>query len=223
MRTRGPTPVEIVELAVGDEPAAWRDVGFAVDDAGICRVGSVRLRLAGRNVTDRPGLLGWALTGSPASGASVDGVPTAAALAPDPSRALPADHPNGVRSIDHVVALTPDLDRTTTALADLGVEARRTREAGRGRRQRFFRLGEVILELVGPVDPAGDGPARLWGLAFVVADLDATARLLAGRLGAPKEAVQPGRRIATLHAGADVSVPVAFMSSRPGGSDQPPR
>ena len=30
--------------------------------------------------------------------------------------------------------------------------------------QVFFRLGEVILELVGPPEPAGDGPARFYGL-----------------------------------------------------------
>jgi hypothetical protein len=45
-----------------------------------------------------------------------------------------------------------------------------------------------------------------------VADLDATAGHLQGRIGATKDAVQPGRRIATLHAGDAISVPVAFMS-----------
>ena len=44
-------------------------------------------------------------------------------------------------------------------------------------RQTFFRLGPVILELVGPPQPDGDGPARFWGIAFTVADLDATAAL----------------------------------------------
>ena len=94
--------------------------------------------------------------------------------------------------------MTPDLDRTTAALGAVGLEARRTREAGGGRQQRFFRLGEVILELVGPAEPAGEGPAAFWGLAFTVADIDATAAHLAGRIGEPKAAVQPGRRIATL-------------------------
>jgi hypothetical protein len=45
-----------------------------------------------------------------------------------------------------------------------------------------------------------------------VADLDATAARLDGRIGRPKDAVQSGRRIATLHAGDEISVPVAFMS-----------
>ena len=43
-------------------------------------------------------------------------------------------------------------------------------------------------------------------------DIDATAALLEGRIGATKDAVQTGRRIATLHAGDEISVPVAFMS-----------
>ena len=118
-------------------------------------------------------------------------------------------------SIDHLVVLTPDLDRTTEALGAVGVEARRTREAGRGRLQRFFRLGEVVLEVVGPIDPSGDGPATFFGLALTVADLDATVSHLAGRIGDPKDAVQPGRQIATLRTGDEVSVPIAVMSPEP--------
>jgi hypothetical protein len=224
VRTGGDA-ARVLELAVGDEPAVWRSVGFAVRDDGTCQVGTVRLQLAGRDAG--PGLLGWTLTGGPPAGSGVadgalDGVPTvrapdldldADAGAGDPEPGPPPDHANGVRVIDHLVAVTPDVDRTTAALAAWGVEARRTREAGRGRVQRFFRLGDVILELLGPADPAGDGPTRLWGLAFTVADIDATARSLAGRIGDTKDAVQPGRRIATLHAGDEVSVPVAFMSA----------
>lgn len=221
VQTRGATPVEIVELVVGDEPAAWRAVGFSVGEGGACRVGGVRLRLAGR--AGGPGITGWTLTAGDGDGdGRVDGVPTAVAPADD-GEAPGDEHPNGVRSIDHLVVLTDDLDRTTGALAARDVMPRRDRDAGRGRRQRFFRLGEVILELVGPVDPRGDGPARLWGLAFTVEDIDATARSLAGLVGAPKDAVQPGRRIVTLHAGDGVSVPVAFMSAPPGGMSGPHR
>ena len=213
------TPVEIVELAVGDEPAAWRSVGFSVGHGGDCMVGGVRLRLAGRS--GGPGITAWTLSDITGEG-PVDGVPTTLAPATGSNGDGP-DHPNGVRSIDHLVAMTDDLDRTTEALAAVGVDPRRDRDAGRGRRQRFFRLGEVILELIGPVDPRGDGPARLWGLAFTVDDLDATTRWLGDRAGATKDAVQTGRRIATLHAGDDVSVPVAFMSAPPGGMSGPHR
>jgi hypothetical protein len=129
----------------------------------------------------------------------------------------PVVHANGVIRLDHVVVLTPDLDRTTAALHAVGLEPRRDRAAGLGpdgvpRLQRFFRLGEVILELVGPATPTGDGPARFWGLAYVVDDLDATAESLAERMSRPRDAVQPGRRIAALRPSAGLAVPTAFLT-----------
>jgi hypothetical protein len=201
-------------IAIGDEPDAWRAAGFAVDVTGGARVGTVRLDIAGRDAG--PGLVSWTLAGPDDvdgdAATTVDGVPTTLATWPDDDPG-PDEHPNGVVQLDHLVVMTPDLDRTTAALGALGIEPRRDREAGGSRRQRFFRLGEAILELIGPAEPGGGGPARLWGLAFTVADLDATVRTLAGQLGEPKDAVQPGRRIVTLHAGDAVSVPVAFMSA----------
>ena len=88
---------------------------------------------------------------------------------------------------------------------------RRTRDAGRVHKA-FFRAGEVILEVVGPPTPDGDGPAGFYGLAFNVVDLDETAGFLGDRLHPAKEAVQEGRRIATLDKGAGSSVAIAFMS-----------
>ena len=83
--------------------------------------------------------------------------------------------------------------------------------------QAFFKLGEVILELVGPAEPQADaGPPRFFGLAFTVRDLDETAAFLGDRLHAAKDAVQPGRRIATLDkALGGSSVPIAFMTPEP--------
>ena len=214
----------LVEIEIGDDPITWTSLGFTVGDDGVARVGRVGLRLAGADDERGRGILGWTLAaGAPAG--DVDGLPTDYAVAADddPGAAgdtsAPAPHPNGVTAIDHLVVLTPDLDRTTEALGAVGLEARRTREAGGGRRQRFFRLGEVILEVVGPAEPAGEGPATFWGLALTVADIDATAAHLAGRIGEPKAAVQAGRRIASLPTGDDVSVPIAVMSAAepPGG------
>jgi len=120
--------------------------------------------------------------------------------------------------------LAPDLDRTVGELESQGFDLRRTREGptpGGSTRQAFFRAGESILEVV--LAPEGssvardpDGPARLWGLAFAVDDLGRTARALGDLLGTPRDAVQPGRRIATLRPEAGLGPAIAFMSPGPG-------
>jgi hypothetical protein len=82
--------------------------------------------------------------------------------------------------------------------------------------QRFFRLGEVILELVGTPGAHGEGPATFWGLALTVDDLDAAATHLGERLGPVTDAVQRGRRIATLrHEAVGLHVPIAFLTAAP--------
>jgi hypothetical protein len=126
-----------------------------------------------------------------------------------------------VAAIDHVVAMSPALDRSVEALRNAGLDLRRVREqptpAG-APRQAFFRLGEVILEVVQePADVvarsgAADEPARFWGLALLASDLDRTVGRLEGHSSEIRAAVQPGRRIATLRRSAGLAVPVALMS-----------
>ena len=115
--------------------------------------------------------------------------------------------------------LSPDSDRTVEAFTTMGFESRRARETdqyGLPMRQTFFRSGEVIIELIAPIDASGDGPAKFFGLAHTVADIDSTATLLSGHLGEVKDAVQPGRRITTLrHKPLGMSVATAFMSPEP--------
>jgi hypothetical protein len=225
------TPV-VAELRVVDDPDAWRAAGFTVAPDGTVALGRTTVRFV---PGPRPGIAGWTLAGvpgGPPEGGTVDGLPTEVVGLPDDDHdgddegdegaggppAAPPAHANAVTHIDHIVALTPDLDRTTTALAGVGLDARRTREAGTGRdgvprRQRFFRLGETILELVGPVEPTGTGPARFWGLAHEVSDLDTTVAVLGDRLSRPRDAVQPGRRIVSLQPASGVGVPTAFLSA----------
>ena len=182
-------------------------MGFTVDAAGNCLIGDVRLVVEGGH----QGLCAWSLDGVD-SGGSIDGLASHRAVgAPHAAGAVRRAHPNGVVAIDHVVVTSPDPARTVDALQAVGLEPRRTRDHGT-MRQVFFRLGPVILELVGPPAPDGDGPARFWGIAFTVTDLDATARYLGDRLGTVKDAVQPGRRIASLRNEAGLAVPIAFMS-----------
>lgn len=201
----------LTELVVGDDPSSWRAAGFTVEDDRVL-VGSVHLRLVGS--TDGRGIVGWAMSGLDADTA-IDGLPTTAA--PPAIDRPPAVHANGVVAFDHLVLLSPDLDRTTAALAEVGIEPRRRRDVGTDaepRQQVFFWIGEPILELVGPRQPSGDGPSRFFGLALTVDDIDATAADLGDAVGRVKDAVQPGRRIATLrHRDLGLSVPVAFMSA----------
>lgn len=227
--------VTIEELVVADPPEAWEAAGFTVGPDAVCRIGSVAIRLAGRG--ERTGVLAWTLRGAAPGTADrdvaehgdldgavqddLDGIPTswtpdglAANEAARPEASPP--HPNGVVGIDHVVLLSPDLERTKAVLAGRGLDLRRERDGELGRmpiRQAFYRLGEVILEVVGSPDQAADGPSSLWGLTHVVADIDAAADLLGERAGRVKDAVQPGRRITTLrHRELGMSVRTALIT-----------
>jgi hypothetical protein len=200
-------------LTVADDPEVWSSLGFDVA-AGLCRVGTVEVALGAQG----SGVRSWSLAAvdGPSDGGTseVDGLATSLAEPASPG-CPPGLHDNGVTRVDHLVVATPDLERTVSALGGLGITERRRRDAGRPggapATQVFFRLGEVILELVGPPDPAGDGPARFWGLAFQVSDLGATAAYLGSRLRPLKAAVQPGRFIATLDRDARSTVDMAFM------------
>jgi len=182
-------------LEVGDDPGSWADAGFAVSGDEVV-VGDVRIRC----LADGAGHDRWRLRDHDGDGvpASVDGIATSVGADEPPA---PTEHPNRITALDHVVLRSPDLDRTTEALAALGLGLRRTRSLGEGDQafeQRFFRLGGVILELVGPARPSGEGPCTIWGYALVSDDIDASAALLGDRCSPPKDAVQPGRRIATV-------------------------
>jgi len=206
--------VTVDEVLVADTADAWERAGFTVDDGSVCRVGGVALRLIG---SDRgTGIVGWSLGGLPDDWVDdVDGVPTTASSG---AASAPAQHPNGVVAIDHVVLMSPNLSRTVEALGTIGVQPRRTRDAelgGRPIRQIFFRMGEVIVEVVGSPDATGVGPSTLWGITYTVADIDATASFFGDRTAPVKDAVQPGRRITTLrHHDLGMSVRSAMISAR---------
>lgn len=205
--------VGVEGLEIADTADAWRLAGFSVDSDAVCWVGGVRIRLVGR---DRgAGIVGWSLRGLPTDGSTgnLDGIPTTTSK---PVAAHPAVHANGVTAIDHIVLLSPDLSRTVEVLAAIGVHPRRERDAelvGRPVRQIFFRLGEVILEVVGSPGTTDEGPSTLWGITYVAADIDATASFFSGLATPVKDAVQPARRITTLlHHDLGMSVRTAVIS-----------
>lgn len=220
----GGTPAPRAELAalqIADAPEAWRALGFTVSEDGVVVLGGVELWLdaAGRGIT------GWTLRRITLHH-DIDGLPTGTTTDPPPDT---AGHPNGAMGLDHVVVTTPDFDRTSRALEDAGIALRRVqpddagaappgeagrraggRPAGGGFRQGFRRMGPAILEVVeAPKMPAG--PARFWGLVVIVADLVGLRARLAPHVGEIRDAVQPGRQIATLSPGAGLSPRVAFM------------
>jgi hypothetical protein len=202
------------EIEVADPPQAWTGAGFSVGPGDISNIGGARIRLTGR--ANGTGIRGWSLSGV-AVGAdvdgSLDGIPTRRS---DAAPADPATHANGTIAIDHIVVASPDLRRTVAALASIGMQPRRERDAqlgGRPIRQIFFRFGPVIVEVVGTPGVASAGPSSLWGITYTVADIDATAAFFGDRATPVKDAVQPGRRITTLdHRALGMSVRTAMIS-----------
>ena len=222
----------LLSLTVADAPEVWSGLGFAVDGVSV-RIGSTAIICSGSNTADASskGIADWMLTANDGPlPERIDGLLTGSVThgdaTPTPPPMAPR-HTNGVIGIDHLVVMTPDVDRTVAAFEDLGMECRRRREAaayGNAKmRQAFFWLGDpnggpsdrVILEVVGPevVDPAkANDPAKFFGLALTCEDLDSTAAFFGDLMKAPVEAVQAGRRIATLSSRAGSTVAIAFMS-----------
>jgi hypothetical protein len=204
----------IDELTVADAPAAWSALGFDLE-GDTCAVGDVRIRLAGSDAGR--GLVSWALRD--VAGTELDGLSTTRSDRQPPSE--PPAHSNGIAVLDHVVAITPALERTVAALQGAGLDLRRIREeptpAG-APRQAFFRLGAAILEVVQEppeaIERAGgsDRPAFFWGLAFVAPDLDGTVARLGDCVSEIRPAIQPGRRIATLRRSAGLAMPIALIT-----------
>jgi hypothetical protein len=197
-------------LTISASPDRWRDIGFHVADDDRARIGTVTVAFApGRGAS---GIASWALSGIDPSDGDVDGLATSLSTK---GPAVPDVHPNGTIEIDHVVLMSLTPLRTVAALEKRGFEVRRIRDAGNGMEQTFFKAREVVLELIGPRQPRDedfDKPAHFYGLAFTVEDLDATAAFLGDKLGRVKDAVQRGRRIATLRKEAGAGIAVAFMS-----------
>jgi hypothetical protein len=206
-------PPTLDELTIADRANVWEACGFKVEgDSSV--VGETRIRLT--PVDGAKGVTSWSVRELETT--ELDGLATTRSDRPLPvERSL---HPNGVTALDHVVAISSDLDRTVAALRRAGLDLRRIRQeptpAG-APRQAFFRLGEPILEVVQApaeaIERTGGGqPAFFWGLAFVAPEIEATVASLGDRISEVRDAVQPGRQIATLRRSAGLSLPVALIT-----------
>ncbi len=223
-------------LTVAGDAETWRSLGLTVTDDRLIPLVGTSIELVPTSAGGEPtqeGIVGWALSGIPGA-ASVPPVPHGETQAAeiggeraasfdidglsthivDAATPMYANHPLGASGLDHLVVLTADLERTSAAIAEAtGCELRRVREVG-AMRQGFHRIGRggLIVELVERPD-LPDGPASFWGLVLIVDDLDAACELIGtDRISPPKDAVQPGRRIATIRGDVGLGLPVALMT-----------
>lgn len=226
----------LLSLTVSDAPGTWAGLGFSLDAIAV-RIGGTAIVCSDAEATATPdsrrvrGITDWMLTADDGPMPErIDGLLTGSVTLGDATAveaATAPHHVNGVVAIDHLVVMTPDIDRTVEAFENLDIECRRRREGAaygnRAMRQAFFWLASpagtdserVILEVVGPetVDPAkANDPATFFGLALTCRDLDETAAFFGDLMKPPVAAVQAGRRIATLSSRAGCDVAIAFMS-----------
>jgi len=202
----------LLELSIAGPIDPWLELGFSDDpDTNSIRIGTTTLRFDTPDAP--PAIVAWTLDPDPGV---IDGLKSSPYCIESADGAQePQRHTNSATTIDHVVIMTPDIDRTDRRLAAAGFDRRRVRQAGTPERplwQSFYRLGEVVLEVVGPKPARDQGLASFWGLVVVVEDLEEMASANRGRIGRIKDAVQPGRRIATVEKSARLGIPTAFMN-----------
>ncbi|KAJ9454597.1 hypothetical protein DIPPA_29825 [Diplonema papillatum] len=163
--------MQLGELRVDDDPAAWERCGFTVNADDRIDIGGVsvvlRRRAEGPPVKARgDGIAGWTFFSPTATVAgqtgSIGGIPTRVARqggSDAPGRAQPAAHPNAATRLDHVVVFTTNLSETTREVAELlGLAPRKPAQLVGGRMMLFFKAGPVIIEVVAPCT-SDDSPA----------------------------------------------------------------
>lgn len=189
-------------VGVPGDGTPWETVGFSVRDGAIAVAnGALVLGESGLVVVDAP-------VDAPGE---IEGVPVDAG-----ELRAAADHPNGAFELDHLVLLTDSLERTSDAVhAALGLECRRVRETSTVR-QAFHRFGDAggsrgcIVEVV---ERVGQAETAVMGVVFNVVDLDALAHHHGDDvMSRPRDAVQPGRRIAAFRRDVGLPIPVAVMT-----------
>lgn len=206
---------QLHHLRIGDPVSRWEAAGFSVSGS-VIRLGNTAVVC---DPSAGPGIQAISIAGWEGSVAEL-------AVDTDPHPLPePLDHPNGITRIDHLVVLTTSVEATAQALMAGGLERRRTHSfvvEGQVRRQDFFWLGDVILEVAGPDGPGHHGAASYWGLALESDDLPATVAFLGSQADQPRPAVQKGRLIAGLDTdGLGISTKLAVMSRhRSAESDQ---
>lgn len=199
--------MRLAAIVVGGDAGPWQSIGLDTGADGRIAFANGALEF----VPGAQGIVALVIDGVDDLAADIEGIPLR------PGRPVPAvEHPLGAFEIDHVVVMTDSLERTSEAVtAALGLECRRIRETDTVRQafHRFADQGGVRGCIIEIVENARVRQTALFGLVLNLADLDGTVSgMRAEQVGAPKPAVQPGRRIATVRAGVGLGVAVALMS-----------
>lgn len=211
----------IADLWLTSPFESWLRLGFAADaPSRLCLV-DLGLRFVDRQSPSASPVTGWTLVdpsqepGIAPRRVTIDGLATE--FVAEPTCTQPTPSTLDLVGIDHVVVMTGDLERTCAAVTSVtGAPLKRIREAGGGVRQGFHRFGPVILEVVERPDIGSGTPASIWGVVLTVSDLDrAVAWLGPDVVGEPRQAVQAGRRIASIRADVGLGLAVALMTPAP--------
>ena len=210
----GPRPT-LAELTLAAAPPAWRAAGFDVDDG---RHGLDRRRPAAARWGRTRAGESWAGRCATCARTELDGLPTRRHdQPPSPVPGSIPTAPSGSTtwwpSAPTSTAPSPRCAaRVWTSAACARVPRRRERSGRRssGSARRSSRSWSTRPVPRGP--RIREAPAGFYGLALATADIDATAGSLGPLLGEVRDAVQPGRRIATVRREAELGLPVAFMT-----------
>ena len=194
-----------VQLIIGGSPSPWVLAGLSPQGSPVGSLASTSNATLVWPTEELPsGVLEIAFDGVQ-PGADLDGIECAEFVS------IPDGFKSSDSLIDHVVLLTNSLDRTCEAVTEVtGCPLKRVREVGQIR-QGFHRVGEggVILEVVERADVLR---TSLWGLVIATPSFDDLLHLAGDLVSEPRDAVQPGRRISTVKAGAGLGIPVALMT-----------
>lgn len=198
----------LVGLNVPGTPASWEALGFALRGG--------KFRVGGVTITVGQALTAWSFDHPRSAPDQIASVPTTSFCEAGPGAAV-AVHPNRVGKIDHVVVASNDPSATKAELESAGFRAKGERVIGAAqapKSQCFFWSGELLIELVGPADAgsARQSSAYIWGVTFVVDDFGPLTRIAGALLSDSRAAIQPGRRIITVSAAAQIGLELAFMT-----------
>lgn len=202
----GVAPV-LVSVEFDGKLESWLEVGFVAGPSGAVTFGN------GAVTFGETPLLRVRNLPSGSESAILDGLAVGLGLPDGPS-----DHPNGSSALDHLVIGTDSLERTSAAVHDvLGLELLRVRRAA-SVRQGFHRFptGDRSGCVIEVVESPHARRTELYGLVVITSDLDGMCSGLGPDvIGVPKDAVQPGRQIATFRSSAGLGIAVAMMTPEP--------